>query len=585
MVPGWHRGRLLAYGLATAAAFACSSVSAAPQAPDNGGITPQCTGSPYTGDTCKITGFVYDVLTPAAAIAAADEKIAQVVKQLHALQVFDPTCYGYMFPFACATAFPGCIEGKPAILCESNCQFTRDACEATSNALGLQGFLPNCTAGAQVGTSVIPYPQTDCLAVTVPGGQLKFHRTEPKIALTASPAQVYNEGVPSENIILAVLYILSFLGFLDIISVFGRMRRSYSVISWAVSWVIFILIILAGQIVHAGDINRAFGSSFCRNQALVITYVTMMSYLWPVFFTLDVWFAVVQQRLRSTSEGARWKWNALVAFTLPLWPVIVQTLKANPASLTPPENLQPGFSPHVLFCSYTYPINGWVMSTLPFAFMCAGLATLCGIHAAVRLYKQRKIFESTNQSASREGASVVSSNGKRSRAASRISALLCLRVLLVTFIFIIITIAANYQQVRATVRDRYAESDASASFRDFVASCTGILGWLVLCTSQATWKYTVPGMLSTRLSGERDSSQSDSTPLAALRSGDKYDQNEYGRRGPYKSHTSQENFIPYVAPQSSHNTGNALWRPDYDVLQQEGYAGASARDQSNRMGR
>ncbi|KNC96543.1 uncharacterized protein SPPG_08131 [Spizellomyces punctatus DAOM BR117] len=471
----------------------------------------QCTGNDYSG-TCGIVGVDYKVLTPAAVIPAAEAELQQAFEKMESLKTFAPTCFGYLKQAYCALFFPGCVNGVPAFPCENTCKFAVQACGPTFALLHLEHLLPDCTVMNVTGTRM-PLPTQNCLAADAAGARLGVKAAQPTSMVNAQPAEVYREGsMSTSNLLLLVFYGLSILTYTDTILTFMRMRRSYSLVSWAATWLMFIFTIMVGQILYRGDIHRAFNTDFCRIQALVQNYFVMSAYIWPFFFTLDVWFAVVRRRLRATSEGTRWKWNAPFAILLPAVPTVILAIKANPVSVDPPFNLQPGFGPHVLFCSYLYPVNGWAMSTLPFVGVFALAAILMGVHAAFHLWQQRQAFRSLSKGTERSGHLSTDafssdnqnstssgmgsgSQGRAARMQSKISAVLCARVLGVTVLYFFISIAANYQQLNAVIQKEYSKSDQQPSFRDFSASLVGPIGWLILCTSSATWSHTIPGSI------------------------------------------------------------------------------------------
>ncbi|TPX67048.1 hypothetical protein SpCBS45565_g04002 [Spizellomyces sp. 'palustris'] len=472
----------------------------------------QCTGNDYSGTTCGIVGVDYKVLTAAAIIPAAEAKLHEAFEKLESLRTFAPTCYGYLKQAYCASTFPGCVNGVPAFPCESTCKFAVQACGPTFALLQLEHLLFDCTVMNVTGTRM-SLPTQNCLAADAAGAKLAVKATQPTSMVNALPAEVYREGgIATSNLVLLVCYGISILAYTDTVLTFTRMRRSYSLVSWAATWLMFIFTLVVGQILYAGDIHRAYNTDFCRIQALVQNYFVMAAYIWPFFFTLDVWFAVVRRRLRATSEGSRWIWNAPFAILLPVIPTVILAIKANPVSVDPPFNLQPGFGPHVLFCSYLYPVNGWAMSTLPFVGVFALGAILMGVHAAFHLWQQRQAFRSISKGTDRSGnmstdafssdnqnstSSGVGSGsqGRAARMQSKISAVLCARVLGVTVLYFFIAIAANYQQVTAVVQKEYSKSDQQPSFRDFSAALVGPIGWLILCTSSATWSHTTPGSI------------------------------------------------------------------------------------------
>ncbi|KAJ3176337.1 hypothetical protein HDU87_005379 [Geranomyces variabilis] len=295
----------------------------------------------------------------------------------------------------------------------------------------------------------VPYPTTQCLGSAAPGAKIAVLDSQATAMTTAAPATVYSDGVDTQVIILMTLYFVSLFGFIDLIVAFSRMRRSYSVVSWACVWIL-------------------------TDCALMMTYLNQASYIWPFFFTFDVWYAVVRKRMRGTSERARFIWNAPFAFLLPVVPTVVLALKANPIG----NLLQPGFGPHVLFCSFQFPINGWAMSTLPFVIVFAISAGFFGGHAAYHLYLQRAAFDSTSASGKGSSSNTRSNSGKGSqRAQSRLSLVLFARVLSLTAIFLGVCVVANYQQMRAVIRGTYDPSDSNPGVREYTIAAIGIVVW------------------------------------------------------------------------------------------------------------
>ncbi|KAJ3163719.1 hypothetical protein HDU86_000313 [Geranomyces michiganensis] len=107
-----------------------------------------------------------------------------------------------------------------------------------------------------------------------------------------------------------------------------------------------------------------------------------------------------------------------------------------------------------------FPVIGWAMSTLPFVIVFALSAAFFGGHAAYHLYQQRAAFDSTSAS-----------------------------------VFLGVCAVANYQQVRAVFRGTYNPSDSNPGVREYMVAAIGIIVWLVLCTSSATWSKTLAGSL------------------------------------------------------------------------------------------
>ncbi|TPX59777.1 hypothetical protein PhCBS80983_g02220 [Powellomyces hirtus] len=459
--------------------------------------------TPVTLST-KACGIVLDGNMPTLVSPENSTRIEAVLdtmfNKLNALQTVAPTCYGYLRQLYCASAFPGCMDGTPVLPCATACQFVVDACTPTLTALAQEQLLPDCALGVSIGASRIPFPTTQCMGSDAPGAIVRRMAAQSQTIGVANPADVYNEGgLSTAVIIILCLYVLSFFGFLDLIIAFSRLRRSYSVVSWAVLWLVMMGVYLVGLIMFQWDIRRAFGSDWCRIQALVLTYLNQSSWIWPFFFTADVWYAVVRKKMRATSESQRFLWNAPFAFLLPIIPTVVLAIKANPVGLSPPANLQPGYAPHVIFCTFSYPVIGWAMSTLPFVAFFATLSIGFGSHAAYHLYKQRRAFNSSNSSGmlSDPSRSSPGNSGTRAqqRAQSRISIVLFARILSVTVIYLFIAVAANYQQVRAVVNGAYVPGDKEPGFRDYAAASIGIVVWFVLCTSSATWSRTIAGTL------------------------------------------------------------------------------------------
>ncbi|KAJ3168672.1 hypothetical protein HDU88_001565 [Geranomyces variabilis] len=353
--------------------------------------------------------------------AAADAQLQTIVAGLKPLQNIAPACYGYLRQIYCGSVYPGCRNGITVYPCATACQFATDSCLTILTALGKEHMLPDCAQGiAPSGnTTRVPYPTTQCLGSAAPGAKIAVLDSQATTMATALPATVYSDGVDTQVIILMSLYFVSLFGFIDLIVAFSRMRRSYSVVSWACVWILTDCVILWGQISNGWQIQRWFGSPSCRTQALMMTYLNQASYIWPFFFTFDVWYAVVRKRMRGTSERARFMWNAPFAFLLPVVPTVVLALKANPVGLNPPASLQPGFGPHVL------------------------------------------------------------------------------------------CVVANYQQMRAVFRGTYDPSDSNPGIREYTIAAIGIVVWLVLCTSSATWSKTLPGSLFAATFGTSSGSRND----------------------------------------------------------------------------
>ncbi|KAJ3134740.1 hypothetical protein HDU90_004770 [Geranomyces variabilis] len=440
----------------------------------------------------------------AADAAAADAQLQTIVAGLKPLENIAPACYGYLRQIYCGSVYPGCRNGITVYPCATACQFATDSCMTILTVLGKEHMLPDCAQGiAPSGNATrVPYPTTQCLGSAAPGAKIAVLDSQATAMATALPATVYSDGVDTQVIILMALYFVSLFGFIDLIVAFSRMRRSYSVVSWACVWILTDCVILWGQISNGWQIQRWFGSPSCRTQALMMTYLNQASYIWPFFFTFDVWYAVVRKRMRGTSERARFMWNAPFAFLLPVVPTVVLALKANPVGLNPPASLQPGFGPHVF--------NGWAMSTLPFVIVFAVSAGFFGGHAAYHLYLQRAAFDSTSASGKGSSSNTRSNSGKGSqRAQSRLSLVLFARVLSLTAIFLAVCVVANYQQMRAVFRGTYDTSDSNPGIREYTIAAIGIVVWLVLCTSSATWSKTLPGSLFAATFGTSSGSRND----------------------------------------------------------------------------
>ncbi|KAI9091282.1 hypothetical protein DFS34DRAFT_328877 [Phlyctochytrium arcticum] len=460
-----------------------------------------CSPTPYSGTACSAVGVNYQVATPPTAISAAEEKLQQTFKSIEQLRTIAPACYGQLRQLYCSAAFPSCANGVTIFPCENTCKFAVEACAATFAILHTEDLLSDCTSMNVTGKTV-PYPTTNCLGAAQPSSPLEVLPTQVTSRGTvAAPGEVFPEdGIPVEKLILSILFGLSFIAFLDLALTFSRMRRNYATVSWALTWIAIIIVVAVGNIKFKLNIARAFNTDFCRLQTLIMTYLAMSSYIWPFFMTLDAWYAVVKGRLRNASESTRWKWNAPFALLLPAIPLVIILLRANPVSLDAPSNVQPGFAPHIMYCTYLYPINTLAMSTIPFAFFFVIGATILGLHTAFALWKQRRAFLSATRSTGSSTDNVVGGT-KVDRAQSRITAQLCLRVLGITALYILATVASNYQQVRALSVGRFAPEDSRPGFRDYVVAALGILGWIILCTSRATWINTTFGTLFLRCRG------------------------------------------------------------------------------------
>ncbi|KAJ3021674.1 hypothetical protein HKX48_008053 [Thoreauomyces humboldtii] len=430
-----------------------------------------------------------------------EAEIQAITSQLAPLQTFDSTCYGYLMQFLCSS-LPACVGGTPVLPCESTCTFAATACTRTLTALGQQALIPQCSGGIATASGMIPYPTSQCIGGTSGTTPLSVLATETTSMVYIKPATAFVDGVSTEQITMLVLYVISLFGFLDLILAFARLRRSYSLLAWGVVWVLIIAVTFAGQIMYQFDIRRSFGTDFCRRQALVLVYLNQTSWILPFFFTYDVWHAVVRKKLRGGSELERFLWNT-PAFILPIIPTVIIALKANPTGFTAPDNLQPGFGPHVLFCSFLYPVKTWGESTLPWIALFGILSIFFGTHASYRLYVQRRAFNSSGKNSSNPLSSNGESTQRQSRRQSKISIVIFVRILSVSLAYLLLAIVLNYQQVRAALRGEYAPDDERAGVRDFAAASIGIFGWLVLCTSSATWEKTIAGSLALLACGRK----------------------------------------------------------------------------------
>ncbi|KAJ3012134.1 hypothetical protein HKX48_006438 [Thoreauomyces humboldtii] len=460
-----------------------------------------------TSETCRLVRNLPTSTT--VDLVAFEEKASAEVARMLPLRMIDATCFGYLMQLVCATP-PACVGGFLAVPCATTCEFALQQCTETLTNAGHAALLPNCT-GIATPAGEMPFPTSNCMGATSPTTPLVVLSAQTEVVQTAAPMAAFSDdGITTNQIILLCLYLWSVMGYLDLTMAFVRLRRTYSIACWAVLWIAFIAIVFFGQLRYRFDIRRAYGSEFCKYQALALIYLAQSSWVWPALFTVDVWYTVVRKKLRLKNEVRRFLWNIPLGFIVPAIPTVIIAWKANPSDT---GTLQPGYGPHVLFCTFQYPTVVWGESTLPFIAVSAICAFFFGTHAAYTLWRQRRAFMSSKNGSS-GGGGVFSDGGQSqapTRAQSQLSMILFARILSISIVYVGLAAVLNYQQVSAAILGNYKPEDANEGPRDFAGAAVGILAWLVLCTSSATWRKTFMGSLFVLTCGGRRTKKS-STP-------------------------------------------------------------------------